>query len=168
LKKNTPLTPLKRGSITCITINSLKLKNHSPLARILSIDLGKKRTGLAVTDPLQIIATALDTVDSGELIGYLKKYMANEPVEKIVIGYPLNLDDSPTDATPLVEKFIVKFGNVFPNIPVEKIDERMTSKFASQAISEMGLKKKEREKKELIDTVSAVMMLQEYLANQKP
>ena len=136
------------------------------MARILAIDFGKKRTGLAVSDPLQIIATALDTVDSNELIGYLKKYIAAEPVEKILIGYPLNFDDSPTHATPLVEKFIVKFGNVFPKMPVEKIDERMTSKMASQAIAGMGLKKKDRESKELIDAVSAVMMLQEYLANK--
>ena len=136
------------------------------MARIIAIDFGKKRTGIAVTDPLQIIATALDTVDSNELIGYLKKYMAKEQVEKILIGYPLNMDNTPTHATPLVEKFILKFGNVFPLMPVEKIDERMTSKMASQAISGMGLKKKDREKKELIDAVSAVMMLQEYLANR--
>ncbi len=133
------------------------------MARIIALDYGKKRTGIAVSDPLQIIATAIDTVDSNELIGYLKKYIAKEPVEKMIIGYPLNMDDSPTHATPLVEKFIGKFANVFPLIPVEKVDERMTSKMASQAISEMGLKKKDREKKELIDTVSAVMMLQEYL-----
>jgi len=133
------------------------------LARIIAIDYGKKRTGIAVSDPLQIIATALDTVDTNELIGYLKKYIAREPVEKILIGYPLNFDNSPTDATPLVDKFIKKFGNVFPDMPVEKTDERMTSKMASQAISGMGLKKKDREKKELIDAVSAVMMLQEYL-----
>ena len=133
------------------------------MARIIAIDYGKKRTGIAVSDPLQIIATALDTVDTNELIGYLKQYIAREPVEKIVIGYPLNFDNSPTDATPLVDKFIKKFGNVFPDMPVEKTDERMTSKMASQAISGMGLKKKDREKKELIDAVSAVMMLQEYL-----
>jgi putative holliday junction resolvase len=143
-----------------------KQKNNT-LARILAIDFGKKRTGIAVSDPLQIIASALDTVESNELIGFLKKYMQREPVEKILIGYPLNMDNTPTHATPLVEKFIIKFGNVFPDMPVEKIDERMTSKFASQAISEMGLKKKDREKKELIDAVSAVMMLQDYLANMK-
>ena len=135
------------------------------MARIIAIDLGKKRTGLAVSDPLQIIATALETVDSGELIGCLKKYITIEPVEKILIGYPLNLDNTPTHATPLVEKFIRKFGNVFPQIPVEKVDERMTSKLASKEIAGMGLKKKDRESKELIDTVSAVMMLQDYLAN---
>lgn len=136
------------------------------MARILSIDYGKKRTGLAVTDPLQIIATALDTVDSGELIGYLKKYMAAEPVELVLIGYPLNFDDSPTDATPLVEKFIGKFKNVFPNLPIEKVDERLTSKMASQAIAGMGLKKKDREDKALIDRVSAAIMLQEYLESR--
>jgi putative Holliday junction resolvase len=134
------------------------------LPRIIALDFGKKRTGIAVSDPLKIIATALDTVDSNELIGYLKKYIAQEQVEKILIGYPLNFDNTPTHATPLVDKFIVKFGNVFPQMAVEKIDERMTSKMASQAIAGMGLKKKDSEKKELIDAVSAVMMLQEYLA----
>src|ERR1700741_197728 len=138
------------------------------MPRILALDYGKKRTGIAVTDPLQIIATALDTVDSNELIGYLKKYMLQEQVEKILVGYPLNMDNTPTDATPLVEKFILKFGNVFPQMPVEKIDERMTSKMASREISGMGLKKKDREKKELIDAVAAVMMLQEYLQNNSP
>lgn len=133
------------------------------MARIIAIDYGKKRTGIAVSDPLQIIATALDTVDSGELIGYLKKYMATEQVEKVLVGYPLNLDNSPTDATPLVDKFIIKFGNVFPSMPVEKIDERMTSKLASREIAGMGLKKKDRESKALIDAVAATMMLQEYL-----
>lgn len=137
------------------------------MARVLALDYGKKRTGIAVTDPIQIIASALDTVDTGELIGYLKKYMANEPVELVLIGYPLNMDDSPTDATPLVEKFIGKFKNVFPALPIEKVDERMTSRMASQAIAQMGLKKKDRERKELIDAVSAVIMLQEYLENPR-
>lgn len=133
------------------------------MPRILSLDIGKKRTGIAVSDPLKIIATALDTVDTGELIGYLKKYIAAEAVEKVLVGYPLNFDNSPTHATPIVDKFILKFGNVFPLLPIEKIDERMTSKMASQAISGMGLKKKDREKKELIDAVAATLMLQEYL-----
>jgi putative Holliday junction resolvase len=136
------------------------------MGRILALDFGKKRTGVAVTDPLQIIATALDTVDTNELIGYLKKYMAIEPVEKILIGYPLNFDDSATDATPLVDKFIGKFKNVFPDMEVEKRDERMTSRMASQAISEMGLKKKIREQKSLVDSVAAVIILQEYLESR--
>ncbi len=136
------------------------------MARIIALDIGKKRTGIAVSDPLQIIASALETVETGELIGFLKRYIAKEQVEKVVVGYPLNFDDSPTDATPIVEKFIVKFGNVFPTMPVIKTDERMTSKMASREIAGMGLKKKDREQKELIDAVSAVMMLQEYLGSE--
>ncbi len=133
------------------------------MARILALDYGKKRTGISVTDPLQIIATALTTTDTATLIGFLKQYIATEPVEMFLIGYPLNMDETPTDATPLVEKFIPKLQHVFPHIPVLKWDERMSSKFARQAISQMGLKKSDREKKELIDAVSATMMLQEYL-----
>lgn len=136
------------------------------MARILALDFGKKRTGVAVTDTNKIIATALETVDTKELIGFLKKYCSAEIVEKVIIGYPLNFDDSATDATPLVEKFIPKFQHVFPNIPIEKADERMTSSMASKAIAQMGLKKKEREQKELIDAVSAVILLQEYLESQ--
>jgi putative Holliday junction resolvase len=136
------------------------------LPRILALDYGKKRTGIAVTDPMQIIATALDTVDSNELIGYLKNYFKEEKVERVLIGYPLNFDDSPTDATPLVEKFIKKFANVFPNLPIEKADERFTSKMASKALAEMGLKKKDREKKEYIDTIAAVIILQDYLESR--
>jgi putative Holliday junction resolvase len=136
------------------------------LARILALDYGKKRTGIAVTDPLQIIASALDTVDTNELIGYLKNYMKTEEVELVLIGYPLNMDDSPTDATPLVDKFIGKYKNVFPHLPIEKLDERLSSKMASGAIAGMGLKKKDREKKELIDAVAATILLQEFLESR--
>lgn len=136
------------------------------MARILALDYGKKRTGIAVSDPLQIIARALETVDSNELIGYLKKYFKEEEVEKVIIGFPLNFDDTPTHATPLVEKFIGKYQHVFPHIPIEKVDERLSSKMASQAISQMGLKKKERENKELIDTVAATILLQDYLESR--
>lgn len=136
------------------------------MARIMALDYGKKRTGIAVTDPLQIIATGLATVDTGELIGFLKQYMKQEPVSMMLIGYPLNFDESPTDATPLVDKFIRKLKNVFPSLPIETIDERMSSVMASQAISQMGLKKKDRRQKSLIDEVSAVIMLQEYLQSR--
>ena len=136
------------------------------MARIVALDFGKKRTGIAVTDPSQLIATALDTVETGELIGYLKKYFAKEEIEKVLIGYPLNFDNSDTDATPLVDKFIPKFQHVFPTVPIEKVDERLSSRMASQAIAEMGLKKKDREQKELIDSVSAVILLQEYIQSQ--
>lgn len=135
------------------------------MARILALDYGKKRTGIAVTDPLKIIATALETVNSEQLIWYLKQYVTKEQVEKVIIGYPVNFDNTATDATPLVEKFIRNFEKVFPALPIEKIDERLSSKIASQAIASMGLKKKDREQKELIDAVAATMMLQEYLQN---
>ena len=130
------------------------------------MDYGKKRTGIAVSDPLQIIARGLETVETRELIGYLKKYFKEEEVEKVIIGYPLNFDDSPTHATPLVDKFIGKYKNVFPYIDIEKVDEQLTSKMASQAISNMGLRKKEKEKKELIDTVAATLILQEDLESR--
>lgn len=133
------------------------------MARIMALDYGKKRTGIAVSDPLQIIARGLETVDTNELIGYLKKYFKEEEVEKVIIGYPLNFDDTPTHATPLVEKFIGKYKHVFPDVEIEKVDERLSSKMASQAIAGMGLKKKDREEKGLIDTVAATILLQDYL-----
>jgi putative Holliday junction resolvase len=133
------------------------------LPRILSIDYGLKRTGLAVTDPLQIIATGLTTVSSKELIPFLKDYFNKEPVELIIIGEPKNLDDSDTHATPLVEKCIKDLQKNFPAIPVKKVDERYTSKMASQAMIEMGLKKKQRRNKALVDEIAATIMLQDYL-----
>lgn len=136
------------------------------MARILAVDYGKKRTGLAVTDPLQIIATGLETIDTKFWIAYFKKYFAEEDVELVLVGYPLNMDDTPTHATPLVDKFLKDFRRIFPDKKIETIDERMTSHMASQAIAGMGLKKKDREKKELIDEVSAIIMLQEYLQNR--
>lgn len=136
------------------------------MARIMALDYGKKRTGIAVSDPLQIIARGLETVDTNELIGYLKKYFKEEEVEKVIIGYPLNFNDTPTHATPLVEKFIGKYKHVFPDVIIEKVDERLSSKMASQAIAGMGLKKKDREEKGLIDTVAATILLQDYLESR--
>ncbi len=133
------------------------------MARILCIDYGGKRTGIAVTDPLQIIATGLTTVDSKELISFLKKYFEKEPVELIVIGEPKNLDDSDTHATPLVKEAIKKLQKEFPQIPVKTVDERFTSKMAKQAMIDMGMKKKDRQNKRTVDEIAATMMLQEYL-----
>jgi putative Holliday junction resolvase len=137
------------------------------MARILCIDYGGKRTGLAVTDPLQIIATALATVDTKELIPFLKKYFLQEAVELILIGEPLNLDDTATHATPLVKAAITRLKKEFPLIPVQTIDERFTSKMASRAMVEMGMKKKDRRQKGNIDQIAATIMLQEYLQNGK-
>lgn len=133
------------------------------MPRILCIDYGKKRTGIAVTDPLQIIATGLTTVDSPELIPFLKKYFQQEVVERIVIGDPKNLDDSDTHATPLVQDIIKKLKKEFPQMPIEKVDERFTSKMAKEAMVEMGLKKKDRRNKRTVDEIAATIMLQEYM-----
>jgi len=135
------------------------------LSRILAIDYGLKRTGLAVTDPLKIIATGLTTVESKQLIPFLKNYIDKEGVELIIIGEPKNWDDTDTHATPLVEKCIRDLQKNFPAIPVKKVDERFTSKMASQAMIEMGMKKKKRQNKALVDEIAATILLQEYLRN---
>ena len=133
------------------------------MPRILSIDYGGKRTGLAVTDPLKIIATGLTTVESKQLIPFLKDYFSKEEVELIIIGEPKNWDDTDTHATPLVEKCIKDLQKNFPSIPVKKVDERYTSKMAKDAMLEMGLKKQQRRDKKLVDEIAATIMLQEYL-----
>lgn len=116
-----------------------------------------------MTDPLQIIATGLTTVESGKLIPFLKDYFAKEPVELILIGEPRNWDDSATHATPLVERCIKDLQKHFPAMPVKRVDERYTSKMAKDAMLEMGLRKKERRNKALVDEIAAAIMLQEYL-----
>lgn len=136
------------------------------MARIICIDYGGKRCGLAVTDPLQIIATALTTVATKELYSYLSTYFATEPVELIIIGEPLNLDDTPTHATPLVKKAILELNKKFPHIPVQTVDERFSSKNAVRAMVEMGMKKKDRQDKKNVDQIAATILLQEYLTNR--
>ena len=133
------------------------------MSRILAIDYGLKRTGLAVTDPLKIIATGLTTVESKQLIPFLKDYFSKEEVELMIIGEPKNLDDSDTHATQLVRNIIKELQKNFPAIPVKTVDERFTSKMASRAMIEMGLKKKQRQNKALVDEIAATIMLQEYL-----
>lgn len=136
------------------------------MARILCIDYGGKRTGLAVTDPLQIIASGLTTVDTKDLFTYLKNYFRTETVELILIGQPLDLNDRPTHATPLVKAAIQRLHKEFPLIPVQTVDERYTSKMAVRAMIDMGMKKKDRQNKKLVDEIAATIMLQEYLANR--
>lgn len=133
------------------------------MPRILCIDYGLKRTGIAVTDPMQIIATGLTTLHSNELIPFLKNYFVKEPVELIIIGWPTNWDDSATHATPLVTKCIKELEKNFPAMPIKKVDERYTSKMAKDAMLEMGMKKKDRRNKALVDEIAATIMLQEYL-----
>ena len=133
------------------------------MPRIISIDYGARRTGLAVTDPLQIIATGLTTVESKQLIPFLKDYFAKEEVELIIIGEPKNWDDTDTHATPLVEKIIKQLEKNFPKIPIKKVDERYTSKMAKDAMLEMGLKKMQSRNKKLVDEIAATILLQEYM-----
>jgi RNAse H-fold protein YqgF len=137
------------------------------LPRILAIDYGRKRVGLAVTDVLQIIATSLDTVHSKDVIKYINEYVKSEPVELFVIGFPKDLQNKDTDATKFVENFIKQLNKAFPNIPVEKIDERFTSKIAFRAMIDGGLKKSDRRDKSMIDKVSAVIILQSYLEQRQ-
>ncbi len=135
------------------------------MPRILSIDYGSKRTGLAVTDPLKIIATGLTGLHTKDLESFLTEYFRKEPVELVIIGHPTNCDDSDTHATPLVQAFINRFKKVFPNIPIEKVDERFTSKMAVQSMVQSGMKRKDRQNKNLVDEIAATIMLQEYLNN---
>lgn len=133
------------------------------MARILCIDYGGKRTGIAVTDPLQIIATGLTTVDTPGLFDLLRQYFKAEEVEKVIVGYPTNWDDTATHATPLVDAFIKRFKKEFPSMPIEMVDERYTSKMAVQSMIESGMKKKDRRDKRNVDRIAATIMLQEYL-----
>jgi putative holliday junction resolvase len=137
------------------------------MARILGIDYGLKRSGLAVTDPLQIIASPLVTVPTNELVQYLENYMKKEQVETMVVGEPKNLDGSPSQIAADVEEFILQLEKKFPSIPVRKIDERFTSKIAQQVILQSGKNKMARRDKSLLDKVSAALILQSYLDSIK-
>ena len=119
-----------------------------------------------MTDPFQMIATSLVTVDTKTLYTFLTDYIAKEPVELILIGEPLNLDASPTHATPLVKKAILELTEKFPNIPIQTVDERFSSKTAVKAMVEMGMKKKDRQVKQNVDLIAATILLQEYLNNK--
>ena len=132
----------------------------------MALDYGKKRTGIAVTDPLQIIASGLTTVDSHQLRPWLKDYFSREAVEKVIIGLPVALDGTATDATKPVKDFIRLFRKDHPAIPLETVDERYTSKMAVQALIDSGVKKKDRRQKGLVDEMAAAIMLQEYLQSR--
>lgn len=133
------------------------------MARIIAIDYGLKRTGIAVTDPMQIIATGLTTIHSQELIPFLKNYFKTEVVEKIVIGLPANWDGSDTHGTQPATEAIRILKKNFPQIPVITVDERYTSKMAKDAMLQMGMKKKERRDKKIVDEIAATIILQEFM-----
>ena len=137
------------------------------MARILAIDYGTKRTGLAVTDPLQIIANGLDTVATSELEDYLQRYLEQEEVEAIVVGEPFYPDGNPAQIHHLVVGFVRRLKKLFPDIEVVTHDERFTSEEAKQIILQSGAKKKKRRDKGLVDKVSAVLILQDYLETKR-
>ena len=133
------------------------------MARILSIDFGKKRTGIAITDELQIIASGLTTVETKVLLPFLKDYFLKENVELVVIGEPKRLNNEPSEVVPILNEFIKKFRIDFPEMPIERMDERFTSKMAFQTMIDSGLKKKQRQNKALVDEIAATIILQDYL-----
>ena len=137
------------------------------MARILSIDYGLKRTGIAVTDDFQIIASGLTTIPSTDIIAFLKTYFSKENVETVLIGEPKQMNGLPSESTEIIEKFIAQFHIEFPNMKMERVDERFTSKMAFQTMIDSGLKKKQRQNKGLIDEIAATIILQDYLHYKK-
>lgn len=133
------------------------------MARIIALDFGKQRTGIAVTDELQLIASGLVTVNTKELLKYLQDYIAKENIARIVVGEPKQWNNTPSESEVLIQPFLKKLKETFPSIPIDRQDERFTSKVAFQTMVEAGLKKKQRRNKELIDEISATLILQSYL-----
>ena len=136
------------------------------MPRILAIDYGQKRTGIAITDELQIIASGLTTIPSETAIAFLKDYFAKEKVDKVLIGEPKQMNGQPSESAEIVDKFVEKFTATFPEMKVIRVDERFTSKMAFQTMIDSGLKKNQRKNKALIDEIAATIMLQDYLTRK--
>ncbi|MCX6282089.1 MAG: Holliday junction resolvase RuvX [Bacteroidetes bacterium] len=136
------------------------------MGRILAIDYGQKRTGLAVSDELKLIATALGTVPSMEVMDFLKKYVAGNPVECFVVGEPKRMDNSPSESSKYIDPFVKQLTRSFPDIRVERMDERFTSLIAGRTILESGVRKMARRNKSLVDTVSATIILQSFMESE--
>ncbi len=149
--------------LICTKTITFVLQKKYRVGRILAIDYGRKKSGLAVTDPLQIVANGLETVPSHTLIDYLEKYMASEDVELIVLGYPKQINGQDSESMKYIKPFFNRLRNKFPNMNVVWVDERFTSKIAFQAMIDGGLKKKARQDKSLVDKISATIILQTYL-----
>lgn len=137
------------------------------MSRLLAIDYGKKRTGLAVSDSMQIIANGLTTVNTSQLMDYLVHYFEKEQVERVVIGKPLQMNNEDSENMVRVRNFVNTFQKCFPNMPVEMVDERFTSVLAHQAMLDGGLKKKDRQNKALVDEISATIILQSYMESKR-
>ena len=137
------------------------------MPRILSIDYGQKRTGIAVTDEMQIIASGLTTIPSETALIFLKDYFAKEKVEKVILGEPKQMNGEPSQSTEIIEKFVQRFKEQFPDMELQRVDERFTSKMAFQTMIDSGLSKKKRQNKALIDEIAATIMLQDYLSSKR-
>ena len=137
------------------------------MGRIIGIDYGRKRTGIAVTDPLKIIANGLTTVPSHTVIEFLQKYISIESVEKIIVGLPKQLNGEPSESMQYITPFLNRLKKVIPDIPVEMYDERFTSTLAHKAMLDGGMKKKDRQNKEKVDTIAATIILNDYLQSNK-
>jgi putative holliday junction resolvase len=137
------------------------------MGRILAIDYGRKRAGLAVTDPLRIIATALETVPTPELLAFLSAYVQKETVDEFVVGMPKTLRNEDSETAPLVRKFVEELREKFPGKPVHEVDERFTSSMAHRTMIDGGMKKKDRQEKGNVDKISATIILQSYLESRK-
>lgn len=137
------------------------------MARLLSIDYGKKRTGIAVSDPLQLIANGLTTVETSRLLEFLADYLQREEVACIIVGLPKQMNNQPSENMKRIEPFVNRLKKLYPHIPVEYYDERFTSKMAHQTMIDAGLKKKDRQNKELVDEISATILLQGYMENRR-
>ena len=136
------------------------------MPRIIAIDYGIKRTGIAVTDELQIIASGLTTIPSETAIGFLTAYFSKEDVIKVLIGEPKQMNGEPSESTPIIEKFVANFKTAFPEMVIVRVDERFTSKMAFQTMIDSGLKKKQRQNKGLVDEIAATILLQDYLTQK--
>jgi len=137
------------------------------MGRILAIDYGKKRVGIAVTDPLKMIANRLTTVPANQIWEFLDDYLAKEDVELIVVGYPRQLNNEPSESIRYINPFLRKLEKKYPDMPLKQVDERFTSKMAFRTMIDAGLKKKKRQDKALVDAVSATIILQYYLEEQR-
>ena len=135
------------------------------MGRLLAIDYGTKRTGIAITDELQIIASGLTTVSTTDLIVFLKDYVSNETVDKIVVGLPKQMDNTDSESEVYIQKFLVKLEKQIPNISIVRVDERFTSKMAFRTMIDGGLSKKQRRNKALVDEISATLILQSYMSS---
>lgn len=135
------------------------------MGRLLALDYGTKRTGIAITDELQIIASGLTTVDTKELIPFLKDYISKEAVEKIIIGQPKQMNNTDSESEVFIQKFLLKLANQIPDIPIVRVDERFTSKMAFQSMITGGLSKKQRKNKALVDEISATLILQSFMSS---